>query len=65
MSLGVDTGKRAVAVEAAQFPLFSPTAGSINILGRHFVDQHGRVLLLHGANVGAASKVYVKLRGTG
>ncbi|GMK54726.1 hypothetical protein CspeluHIS016_0113120 [Cutaneotrichosporon spelunceum] len=57
MSLDVDLGKRAVAVDTAQFELFSPNAGNINILGRHFVDQHGRVLLLHGANVGAASKV--------
>lgn len=57
MSLGVDTGKRAVAVTDAKFSLFNPSAGSISILGRHFVDQHGRVLLLHGANVGAASKV--------
>jgi hypothetical protein len=36
-----------------------PSARNITINGRNFVDEHGRVLDLRGANVGSASKVYV------
>ncbi|OCF33707.1 cytoplasmic protein [Kwoniella heveanensis BCC8398] len=41
-------------------PSFEPTSLSsktIEISGRHFVDSHGRVLQLRGANVGGSSKV--------
>lgn len=33
------------------------SARNISINGRDFVDEHGRVLDLRGANVGSASKV--------
>jgi len=39
------------------FPLHAPSAKTISINGRHFVDEHGRALLMRGANVGSASKV--------
>ena len=38
---------------------FHPHAGVIQLSGRHFIDEHGRVLDMRGANVGSASKVYV------
>ena len=48
----------AVAEEdAPKKQALAPTASNIQIFGRHFVDQHNRVLSLRGANVGAASKV--------
>jgi hypothetical protein len=42
---------------------FRPSAGEINILGKNFIDSRGRILHLRGANVGAASKVYVGVWG--
>lgn len=54
----VDTGKRPVVIASdVELPLFAPSAGNISILGRHFIDDKGRVLLLRGANVSASSKV--------
>ena len=44
--------------EAPVFDLHHPSSSSIQILGRHFIDQHGRILNLRGVNVGAASKMY-------
>lgn len=44
---------------------FKPSAKSISILGRHFVDDKGRILALRGANVGSASKVYVPVERDG
>ncbi|KAL7422797.1 endo-1,4-beta-glucanase [Cryptotrichosporon argae] len=32
-------------------------SSNLKLLGRHFIDEHGRVVHLRGANVGAASKV--------
>ncbi|KAK4685812.1 hypothetical protein P7C73_g4320, partial [Tremellales sp. Uapishka_1] len=41
------------------FAAFVPRASTIQTSGRHFIDEHGRVLDLRGANVGGASKVWV------
>lgn len=40
-----------------QFDISHLSAAAISIEGRHFIDSHGRVLHLRGANVSAASKV--------
>lgn len=36
---------------------FRPSADSVRLDGRHFVDARGRILDMRGANVGSASKV--------
>jgi hypothetical protein len=41
------------------FEAYHPSAARISLRGRHFVDNHDRVLDLRGANVGSASKVSV------
>jgi hypothetical protein len=38
---------------------FKPGASAIQVSGRNFSDNHGRVLDLRGANVSSSSKVYV------
>jgi hypothetical protein len=38
---------------------YKPAASNIEISGRDFIDNHGRVLDLRGANVSSSSKVYV------
>lgn len=43
--------------DASMFEVYQPSADSITISGRHFIDPLGRVLGLRGANVGSASKV--------
>ncbi|WWD20684.1 hypothetical protein CI109_105160 [Kwoniella shandongensis] len=40
-----------------EFPLTQLSSSSISINGKDFVDTHGRVISLRGANVGGASKV--------
>jgi hypothetical protein len=47
------------ATEVMPAEAFYPNASNVRITGRDFVDQHGRVLDLRGANVSSASKVYV------
>lgn len=37
---------------------FQPGASVIQVAGRNFTDNHGRVLDLRGANVSSSSKVY-------
>jgi len=46
------------------FEAFKPGASVIQVSGRNFTDNHGRVLDLRGANVGSSSKVYVALKPT-
>jgi hypothetical protein len=46
-------------VASAHIEAFRPDATSVQLDGRNFVDGHGRVLDMRGANVGSASKVYV------
>ena len=41
-----------------EFETYRPSSSSIKILGRHFIDTHGRILDLRGVNVGASSKSY-------
>jgi hypothetical protein len=38
---------------------YKPGSSNIEISGRDFIDNHGRVLDLRGANVSSSSKVYV------
>jgi hypothetical protein len=38
---------------------YKPGSSTIKISGRDFIDNHGRVLDLRGANVSSSSKVYV------
>lgn len=38
---------------------YKPSSSNIEISGQYFVDNHGRVLDLRGANVSSSSKVYV------
>jgi hypothetical protein len=38
-----------------------PSVSNIRVAGRDFVDDHGRILNLRGANVSSSSKVYVLL----
>ncbi|KAL1410100.1 hypothetical protein Q8F55_004103 [Vanrija albida] len=40
-----------------EFTPFVPSSSKISILAGNFVDDHGRILHLRGANVGSASKV--------
>lgn len=42
------------------FTPFAPSSSKISILAGNFVDDHGRILHLRGANVGSASKVCVR-----
>jgi hypothetical protein len=38
---------------------FKPGSSVIQVSGRNFTDNHGRILDLRGANVSSSSKVYV------
>ncbi|CAD6570060.1 MAG: hypothetical protein TREMPRED_005575 [Tremellales sp. Tagirdzhanova-0007] len=53
MSTPADTPE---APESPIFQIIHPSSSSIQILGRHFIDPHGRILDLRGVNVGAGSK---------
>lgn len=52
------------STEASTPDALVPSASNVRISGRDFVDQHGRILDLRGANVSSASKVYVLPRQT-
>jgi hypothetical protein len=45
--------------DGTQIDTFYPSASNIQLFGRHFMDDHGRILYLKGANVSASSKVLV------
>jgi hypothetical protein len=46
-----------ISVADTHIEAFRPSADSVRLEGRHFVDAHGRILDMRGANVGSASKV--------
>ena len=46
-----------ISVADTHIEVDRPSADSIRLDGRHFVDAYGRILDMRGANVGSASKV--------
>ena len=44
-------------VDTSSLKAVDLSASHVKVFGRHFIDQHGRILHSRGANVGAGSKV--------